>query len=243
MTAELDRLRAAAYEALGPLGEGVEIEHASLLRRQVARRCVYGVDLNPIAVELARLAIWIHTFVPGLPLCFLDHNLVCGDSLTGIGTIDEAIQALDPERRPGQPSLFRDEIRRRARSCRVGAATTRARTADASAAEIAEARERPAEAVEAVQPARDLFDLIVAARLGEASRCHCASTRRASPRIADLPHAARLAVERPQRCISRSRSPRYSFASVRGSTASSATRLGRRRQVEELGFWALRFPA
>ena len=45
--------------------EGVEIEHASLLRRQVARRCIYGVDLNPIAVELARLAIWIHTFVPG----------------------------------------------------------------------------------------------------------------------------------------------------------------------------------
>ena len=47
VTRELDRLRAAALEALGPLGEGVEIEHASLLRRQVARRCVYGVDLQP----------------------------------------------------------------------------------------------------------------------------------------------------------------------------------------------------
>ena len=110
VTAELDRLRKAALEALGDLGEGVEIEHASLLRRQVARRCVYGVDLNPIAVELARLAIWIHTFVPGLPLSFLDHNLVCGDSLTGIGTLDEAIQALDPEHVPGQASLFRDQI-------------------------------------------------------------------------------------------------------------------------------------
>jgi hypothetical protein len=76
----------------------------------VARRCIYGVDINPIAVELARLGIWIHTFVPGLPLSFLDHSLVCGDSLTGIGTLDEAIQALDPEHVTGQASLFRDQI-------------------------------------------------------------------------------------------------------------------------------------
>src|SRR5205823_413662 len=46
IAAELERLRAAAYEALGALGEGIEIEHSSLLRRQVARRCIYGVDQN-----------------------------------------------------------------------------------------------------------------------------------------------------------------------------------------------------
>ncbi|MFB6271373.1 MAG: hypothetical protein ABEL51_00620, partial [Salinibacter sp.] len=63
--AEMERLKNAALDRLGELAEGVEIEQASLLRRQVARRCVYGVDLNPIAVELARLSIWIHTFVPG----------------------------------------------------------------------------------------------------------------------------------------------------------------------------------
>src|SRR5207249_1250524 len=96
VTAELDRLRTAAYEALGDLGDGVELETTALLRRQVARRCIYGVDLNRISVELARLAIWIHTFVPGLPLSFLDHNLVCGNSLTGIATLDEAVQVLDP---------------------------------------------------------------------------------------------------------------------------------------------------
>lgn len=168
VTAELDRLRAAAYEALGPLGEGVEIEYTSLLRRQVARRCIYGVDLNPMAVELARLGIWIHTFVPGLPLSFLDHSLVSGDSLTGIGTLDEAIHALDPEQLPGQPSLFRDEILEvlgRAES----ALRKLARTADASAADIRDARAAQAEALEAVQPARALFDLIVAARLDEVS--------------------------------------------------------------------------
>ncbi|HLG91827.1 MAG TPA: hypothetical protein VKY15_02465 [Acidimicrobiales bacterium] len=52
--AELERLRAAALAALGELADGVEVETTSLLRRQVARRCIYGVDRNRIAVELAR---------------------------------------------------------------------------------------------------------------------------------------------------------------------------------------------
>ena len=65
------------------------------MRRQVARRCIYGVDVNPIAVELARLALWIHTFVPGLPLSFLDRTLVCGNSLTGIGSLEEAVEAVE----------------------------------------------------------------------------------------------------------------------------------------------------
>lgn len=94
--AELTRLREAATARLGALAAGAEIGQSSLLRRQVARRCVYGVDRNGIAVELARLAIWIHTFVAGLQLSFLDHSLVEGDSLTGIGTVDEALQELDP---------------------------------------------------------------------------------------------------------------------------------------------------
>ena len=52
---------------------------------------IYGLDINPIAVELARVSIWIHTFVRGLPMSSLDHNLVCANSLTGIGSIDEEI--------------------------------------------------------------------------------------------------------------------------------------------------------
>ena len=57
VSAELLRLRQTAEEALGDLSDGVEIESSSLLRRQVARHCVYGVDGNRVAVELARLAI------------------------------------------------------------------------------------------------------------------------------------------------------------------------------------------
>lgn len=192
VTAELDRLRAAALDALGPLAEGAEIEHASLLRRQIARRCIYGVDRNPIAVELARLAMWIHTFVPGLPLSFLDHGLVHGDSLTGIGTIGEAVEALDPGLgAAGTESYFtgqiQDVIERSASALR-----RLARATDATAREIAEAREAQAEAEAAVQPARDLFDLIVAARIGEAAMPAAFDEEQivANP---DLPAARKLA--------------------------------------------------
>ena len=61
----------------------------------IARRCIYGVDLNPITVQLARLSIWIHTFVPGLPLSLLDHNLVNGNALIGIGSLNEIKNKFD----------------------------------------------------------------------------------------------------------------------------------------------------
>jgi hypothetical protein len=86
---ELDSLRTAARQALGPLADVTTIEDGQLLRRLIARRCIYGVDLNPLSVQLARLAVWIHTFVPGLPLSLLDHSLVHGNSLIGVATIDD----------------------------------------------------------------------------------------------------------------------------------------------------------
>jgi hypothetical protein len=55
----------------------------AMCRRLVAVHCLYGVDKNPLAVELARLALWLESYAEGLPLTFLDHRLVCGDSLTG----------------------------------------------------------------------------------------------------------------------------------------------------------------
>jgi hypothetical protein len=92
---ELERLGEAARKALGnDLVAIDDIDDAVLLRRQIARRCVYGIDLNPLAVELSRLALWIHTFVPGLPMSTLDHNLRCGSSLSGFGSVRAAAQAL-----------------------------------------------------------------------------------------------------------------------------------------------------
>jgi hypothetical protein len=54
-----------------------------LVRRIILKRVVYGVDKNPMAVELAKLSLWLHTFTVGAPLSFLDHHLRCGDSLFG----------------------------------------------------------------------------------------------------------------------------------------------------------------
>lgn len=60
-----------------------QTEAISLCRRLVAVHCLYGVDKNPLAVELAKLSLWIESHAEGLPLTFLDHRLVLGDSLTG----------------------------------------------------------------------------------------------------------------------------------------------------------------
>ncbi|MBF0124998.1 MAG: N-6 DNA methylase, partial [Magnetococcales bacterium] len=51
--------------------------------REVVRHCIYGVDKNPLAVELCQTALWIEALEPGKPLTFLDHRIKCGDSLVG----------------------------------------------------------------------------------------------------------------------------------------------------------------
>jgi hypothetical protein len=60
------------------------------LKRLVAQRCLYGVDLNPMAVQLARLSLWLTTLAGDKPLTFLDHHVAAGDSLVGIGLWDLA---------------------------------------------------------------------------------------------------------------------------------------------------------
>src|SRR5581483_5226349 len=82
------RFLASAYEdalvasgACHPTDLG-EPERASI-RRTIAERCLYGVDLNPAAVQLARLSLWLATLAADRPLTFLDHHLVVGDSLIG----------------------------------------------------------------------------------------------------------------------------------------------------------------
>ncbi|GJE19460.1 N-6 DNA methylase [Methylobacterium marchantiae] len=52
--------------------------------RDVARHCIHGVDRNPMAVELAKVAMWIEAVEPGKPLTFLDSHIRCGDSLVGV---------------------------------------------------------------------------------------------------------------------------------------------------------------
>ena len=59
-------------------------EDGDLLRRLVLKRCIYGVDLSPMAVEVANVTLWLASFVPGLTLSYLGSNLKCGDALIGV---------------------------------------------------------------------------------------------------------------------------------------------------------------
>ena len=61
-----------------------QLDDRHIVRRMVLKRCVYGVDRNPMAVELAKVALWLHTFTVGAPLSFLDHHLRRGNSLFGL---------------------------------------------------------------------------------------------------------------------------------------------------------------
>lgn len=76
-----DRLAHALIEALG--GSPDAEDDIRWARREVVERCIYGVDLNPLAVELAKLSLWLHTVAEGKPFNFLDHHLKVGNSLIG----------------------------------------------------------------------------------------------------------------------------------------------------------------
>lgn len=166
VTDELLRLAGAAKEALGTDDVAKsEVDEIGLLRRQVARRCIYGLDLNPMAVELARLALWIHTFVPGLPMSNLDHGLINANSLTGIGTVDEALDVLQPDRIPGQSDFFDDVITGTLVSAKT-LLVDLASAGEANKAEIEESARLLEEAREASNPAERVFDVAVAARVG-----------------------------------------------------------------------------
>ena len=71
------------YIASRPEDDEFESRMKAVLRRHVVERCIYGVDLDPLAVELCRLALWVETMDRRLPFSFLDHKIKCGNSLVG----------------------------------------------------------------------------------------------------------------------------------------------------------------
>ena len=64
-------------------------ERVAIARRYVADRCLYGVDINPMAVEMAKLSLWLTTMQKERPFTFLDHCLKCGDSLLGVSSLQQ----------------------------------------------------------------------------------------------------------------------------------------------------------
>jgi len=165
VTQEMNRLADAAAHTLGTNSPDVEIEASALLRRQIARRCLYGLDLNLMAVELARLGLWIHTFVPGLPMSSLDHGLIVGNSLTGVASSEHVLSLLDPDAAADAPSLFSHAMQ-----MSLEAACDRLRrvalTAEATKQEVREAAAEYGNARKESAVAKALFDAALAVRLG-----------------------------------------------------------------------------
>ena len=159
---ELAALRAAAVASLGDLADPALIEDGQLLRRLIARRCVYGVDANALATQLARVSIWIHTFVPGLPLSFLDRNLVHGNSLVGVGSFEELTSKFEAV----SDTLFAVN-----RQDLLGPATKPLRRMallnDATISDIAAAREADREVRAAIAKVTALCDVIAAQPITE----------------------------------------------------------------------------
>src|SRR5260221_5147503 len=142
------RYLAGAYEA-AVVAEGavaradVTAGDRAASRGAVAQRCVYGVDLNPTAVQLARLSLWLCTLAADRPLTFLDHHLRAGNTLAGARAVDVARQPPGPgRRRPPSPlPLFAaDDLTLRLAST-VSPRLTLARQPDDSAA-IVHGKER-----------------------------------------------------------------------------------------------------
>jgi hypothetical protein len=84
----------AEMEEQGITIDGKRLTDINLLKRHVLKRCIYGVDLNPMAVELAKVSLWLDCFTLGAPLSFLDHHLRSGNSLIGV-TVQEVREAIE----------------------------------------------------------------------------------------------------------------------------------------------------
>ncbi|MEN9539183.1 MAG: hypothetical protein RLZZ126_1418, partial [Pseudomonadota bacterium] len=128
-----------------------QLDDRHIVRRMILKKTIFGVDKNPMAVELAKTALWLHTFTVGAPLSFLDHHLKVGDSLHGeqLGTVQSGLQDLGA-------LLLRSEFDRLAL-----AAKNIAQVADLTDADIAEAqlsKQLAAEAAAQVAPIHTVLD-------------------------------------------------------------------------------------
>lgn len=100
-----------AKAASWTIDEG-QLDDRHIVRRMVLKRCVYGVDKNPMAVELAKVALWLHTFTVGAPLSFIDHHVHVGDSLFGLWVRD----AIDKAGSLGGQLFYAEALRNAQRS-------------------------------------------------------------------------------------------------------------------------------
>ncbi|MHA1252294.1 MAG: Eco57I restriction-modification methylase domain-containing protein [Candidatus Helarchaeota archaeon] len=141
-------------------------------RREILQHCIYGVDINPLAVELAKISLWLRASVKDKPLNFLDNHIKCGNSLIGLGQkmknleiFPEAFEAITGNPSTGIPSeskklqnqarkIINNEIKIRKDSKKPTLITsflTQVKTADICSAKFQEIIEMPEESPEKIK--------------------------------------------------------------------------------------------
>lgn len=160
----LGKTRNSILENLQQQGISIDInlDDNQLLQRVVMKRCIYGVDLNPMAVELAKVSLWLHFFTIGAPLSFLDHHLRCGNSL--IGTTAREAEANMMKEESGQLSLLTGPFVGLLRAAEImrGVSTL----SDATFAEVETSERLFKEFDQAAKPFKRLLDIYVSQFFG-----------------------------------------------------------------------------
>lgn len=180
-------LRRTRESILGEMErQGVSIDPArltdvNLLKRHILKRCIYGVDVNPMAVELAKVSLWLDSFTLGAPLSFLDHHLKCGNSLIGVWDIEAYIA-------PGS-TRWNDFMRNLAAMVQVSSLT------DSTVGEIEESNRLFEESQKWITPTKERLNVALAAKFTDLGNISQAMSLAYVPE-ADRVHEERSSVEK-----------------------------------------------
>lgn len=222
---------------------GARPEDGDLLRRLILKRCIYGVDLSPMAVEVANVTLWLASFVPGLALSYLGSNLKCGDAL--IGVADPAV--VGAEDSPLLTGEAVDAAMRRAAGLQRELAVNPDRTPD----EVKRSEELNAGLRDATAGLRRAFDLWTAEPLGVPGARHVLETNGAEIVEGDNLPAAEIS-DRIKKTESAARRYRFFHWPLEFPHVFHRGRPGfdmvvgnppwNKVKLEELAFYALRDP-
>jgi len=140
------------FQAEFAKGESQEQMEISYWRRRVVEACIYGVDLNPLAVELAKLSLWLTTIASDQPLNFLDHHLCCGNSLVG-ARLDDLSHVPDKRRKSADSLKLSWKITENLRAALTKAVQMVHNIEDASSASIGDVKNKEKLWLDSVRPA------------------------------------------------------------------------------------------
>lgn len=143
-------------------------ERLATARRIVAERCLYGVDKNPMAVEMAKLSLWLITLAKNKPFTFLDSNLRCGDSLLGVNL--RQLKTLAMDEKDIRQMSFMEQAMERAIAVALGKRREISMRLEQTAADADEKARKLKAANEAMQLLKLGGDLLIGIALAEPKR-------------------------------------------------------------------------